>query len=86
MTNESDKDHVVDSDCLEAFDHLYAYLNGELDNEEAIQKIEHHLAHCRSCFSRAQMERELNERMKKTGKDKTPEGLQKRLRNLMNEF
>lgn len=86
MTNESDKHDIADSDCLEAFDHLYAYLNNELDNEETIAKMEHHLQHCRSCFSRAQMERELNERLKNTGKDKTPETLQKRLRKLINDF
>jgi len=86
MTNESDKFKVVDSDCLEAFDHLYAYLNGELKDPEQLAKIEHHLGHCKSCFSRAQMERELNDRIKKSGKAKTPESLQKRLRNLMDDF
>jgi anti-sigma factor (TIGR02949 family) len=86
MTNESDKDQVVDSDCLEAFDHLYAYLNGELKDQKTLAKIEHHLGHCKSCFSRAQMERELNERIKNSGKQKAPESLQKRLRNLLDDF
>ena len=86
MTNESDKHEIVDSDCLEAFDHLYAYLNGELTDKLTLTKIEHHLAHCRSCFSRAQMERELNERIKQTGQDEPPASLQKRLRDLMKDF
>lgn len=86
MTNETDKDKVVDSDCLEAFDHLYAYLNGELKDSETLAKIEHHLGHCKSCFSRAQMERQLNERLKNSGKQKAPESLQKRLRNLLDDF
>ena len=86
MTNKSDKPDEVDSDCLEAFDHLYAYLNNELKDENTLAKIEHHLGHCKSCFSRAQMERELNERIKKSGKNKTPESLQKRLRNLIDNF
>lgn len=86
MTNESDKYKVVDSDCLEAFDHLYAYLNGELKDEVTLAKIEHHLGHCKSCFSRAQMERELNERMKKSGKDKAPETLKKRLDDLIDDL
>lgn len=86
MTDKSDKHDVVDSDCLEAFDHLYAYLNGEIEDKLTLSKIEHHLAHCRSCFSRAQMERELNERIKQTGKEKTPESLQKRLRDLIKDI
>ena len=86
MTNETDKDKVLDSDCLEAFDHLYAYLNGELKDPKTLAKIEHHLGHCKSCFSRAQMERQLNERLKNSGKQKAPESLQKRLRNLLDDF
>jgi anti-sigma factor (TIGR02949 family) len=86
MTNETDKHKVIDSDCLEAFDHLYAYLNGELKDSETLAKIEHHLGHCKSCFSRAQMERQLNERLKNSGKQKAPESLQKRLRNFLDDF
>ena len=36
MTNKSDKPEIVDSDCLEAFDHLYSYLNGELKNPKDV--------------------------------------------------
>ncbi len=86
MNSESDKHDVTDADCLEVFDHLYSYLNGELDDEKMLARVEHHLGHCRSCFTRSQMERELNERIRKSGKDKMPESLQKRLRDLMQEF
>jgi anti-sigma factor (TIGR02949 family) len=86
MSNDSDHDHVADSDCLEAIDHIYAYINGELKDEVELAKIEHHLGHCKSCFSRAQIERELNKRIKDSGKDKTPETLQKRLRSLMDDL
>jgi anti-sigma factor (TIGR02949 family) len=86
MTNDPDKKAIADTDCLEAFDHLYAYLNGELDDEATNARLEHHLGHCKSCFSRAQMERELNERLKKSGKGRTPESLQNRLRDLMKDF
>ena len=86
MTNKPDKPDNLDSDCLEAFDHLYAYLNGELKNPKDINKIEHHLDHCRSCFSRAQIEREINERLKKTSADKTPPSLQNRLKKLIDNF
>jgi len=86
MTDKPDKPEIVDSDCLEAFDHLYAYLNGELKDPKSVSMIEHHLDHCRSCFSRAQMERKLNEKLKNTGKDKTPPSLQERMKKIIDEF
>lgn len=86
MTDKSDKKQDIDSDCLEAFDHLYAYLNGELKDPQTLAKMEHHLGHCKSCFSRAQMERELNQRIRQSGKQKAPESLQKRLRDILDDF
>jgi anti-sigma factor (TIGR02949 family) len=86
MKNEVDKPEIIDSDCLEAMDHLYAYLNEELDDKELLAKVEHHLGHCRSCFSRAEIEREINERINKSGKEKTPESLQYRLRNIIDKI
>ena len=86
MNDDVDKLHIDDSDCLEAMDHLYAYLNGELDNKETLTKVEHHLGHCKSCYSRAEMERMLNKRLKDSSKDETPESLQKRLRDLMDNL
>jgi anti-sigma factor (TIGR02949 family) len=86
MTNESDKPGEKDIGCLEAFDHLYAYLNNEITNPVDLANVEHHLAHCKSCFSRAQMERELNQRMKVSGQEKLPESLKRRLRHLIDEL
>jgi len=48
--------------------------------------IEHHLSHCKSCFSRAQMERELNQRIKESGKSEIPTTLKSRLNKLMEEL
>ena len=87
MTDKSDHhDEIAQSDCLEAFDHLYAYIIGELDDIDTLAKIEHHLGHCRSCFSRAEMERQLNDRIKQTKDDQTPETLKNRLKDLMDSF
>jgi len=85
----SDKTHEhteIDSDCLQAFDHLYAYLNGELKDPKAVAMMEHHLDHCRSCFSRAEMEREVNKRLKHSGKSATPPSLENRLKKLIEDF
>jgi anti-sigma factor (TIGR02949 family) len=84
MSDKKDIPAITDSDCLAAMDHLYAYLDGELkDHPETFALVEHHLGHCKSCFSRAEMERILNERLKKSGKGETPESLKQRLRKLM---
>lgn len=85
MTNKSDND-VNEIDCLEAFDHLYAYLNNEITNPIELANIEHHLSHCKSCYSRAQMEKELNQRIKISGKSDAPDSLKKRLGKLMDEL
>lgn len=86
MNKKTETHHTFDSDCLEAFDHLYAYLNGEIKDQDTLAKMEHHLAHCKSCFSRAQMERELNERMKQAGQEEVPDSLKNRLKDLMDTF
>jgi len=86
MTSKPDKPENLDSDCLKAFDHLYTYLNGELKDPNAVAMIEEHLSHCRSCYSRAQIEREINERLKKTGAGPTPPSLEDRLKKLIDNF
>jgi len=83
MTHEPEE---IDDSCLEAFDFLYAYLNGELKDKAAIAKLEHHIGHCKSCFSRAQMEEKLNKRMQQSGQEKAPATLKSRLKDLMDEL
>jgi anti-sigma factor RsiW len=70
----------------EAFDHVYAYINDELHDEETRAKIEHHLSHCKSCFSRAEMERKINEGLKATQKPSPPEPMKRRLKDLIDGF
>ena len=86
MSHESDQHAHDDIDCLEAFNHLYAYLNGELDDATTRAKVEYHLAHCRNCYSRSQMEQAMNERLKSSGEEQTPESLHKRLDDLLRDF
>ena len=75
-----------DIGCLTAIEALYAYLDGELDDPESIAGLEHHLDHCRSCFSRIEMERTLNERMRKTTQHRSPEELRDRVSKLIEKF
>jgi len=85
---EHPKDHADHDDigCLQAIEFFYAYLDGELDDPISVAEFEHHMAHCRSCFSRAQVERMLTARLKETARPQTPATLKSRLRNLMDKF
>jgi anti-sigma factor (TIGR02949 family) len=75
-----------DIGCLRAIEAFYAYLDGELEDPAAIADFEHHLEHCRSCFSRIEFEKALNERMRRTAKRETPDALRKRVDKLMDKF
>ena len=75
-----------DIGCLEAIEAFYAYLDGELSDPRAIEDFEHHMSHCRSCFSRAEVEKLLNKRMQETGTSRAPDELRSRVRRLMDEF
>lgn len=86
MTLKHTHDHATDPDCLEAMDSLYAYLDGELTDPEAIKRYEQHLSHCRSCFSRHEFESALAKRIKQSAEGDPPEALRKRLRDLIDEF
>lgn len=75
-----------DIGCLRAIEAFYAYLDGELDDPESIAEFEHHMEHCRSCFSRVEMEKALSERMRRSAKKASPEALRERVDKLMEKF
>ena len=82
-----------DIGCLEAIEYLYAWLDGELDDQEIANDVECHISHCKSCFSRAEMEKALTEHIRRptgpaTGEDskKAPRSLQTRLDKLLNKL
>ncbi|NCF15261.1 MAG: anti-sigma factor [Gammaproteobacteria bacterium] len=75
-----------DIGCLQAIEAFYAYLDGELDNPESIEEFEHHLGHCRSCFSRIDMEKALNKRLRETAQKESPDDLRDRVSKLLAKF
>jgi len=75
-----------DIGCLQAIEAFYAYLDGELENPQDIAEFEHHMEHCRSCYSRKEIESLLTKRMRKSSKSQAPGDLQSRLRDLIGEF
>jgi len=75
-----------DIGCLEAIEALYAYLDGEIRDPDELRAIEHHLGHCRSCFSRMELERTLTARARESSASKAPEALQRRLEDLLDKL
>lgn len=70
-------------DCEEALRHLAAFLDHELDGKES-EAVEGHLEACRSCFSRAEFERRLKERIRRDlAVQDVPAELEERVRNLL---
>lgn len=86
MTNDKKDANGVDMGCLEAIEALYAYLDGELKDPQAIADFEHHMGHCRSCYSRAEIEHLLTDRLRAASGSHASERLKKRLLDLMDEL
>lgn len=86
MTHEKNNHNAEEIECLEAIDSLYAYLDGELLDEKTLANFKEHLNHCHSCYTRSQLEGVISERIKTSGQHKSPEGLQKRLHKILDNF
>ena len=82
----TDEKHIEDIDCTEAIGNLYAYLDNEIDDTESLEKLENHMKHCKSCFTRQEVERALSGRIQQAVKTDAPDALQKRLRGLIENF
>ena len=72
-------------DCEQVIEQLFAFLDRELDDELS-QRIDHHLARCRDCFSRAEFERRLRARLAEAGEAEAPASLRLRTRRLLERF
>lgn len=86
MTDQEQPGASHDIGCLKAIEMFYAYLDGELDLPEDVADFERHLAHCRSCFSRAEFEGLLTARLRQLAAERAPDSLRTRLRILTDNF
>ena len=71
--------------CAEALRLLAAHLDRELGEHEHAE-MERHLDTCRSCFSRAEFERQLKEGVRALGREPVPPELASRVTSLIREF
>ena len=85
IVNDNEHKHD-DIGCLEAIEALYAYLDGELGEDITIEQVEEHMQHCRSCYSRKDVERALTEHIRRAHRKTPPDALRARLKNLMDEL
>lgn len=71
--------------CEEVIEQLFEYLDRRLDTEQSAD-IHRHLERCRECFSRAEFEWRLRERIMEAGEAKAPDSLRKRIAGILDEF
>lgn len=72
-------------DCEEAIRRLAEYLDGELAGREA-SEVERHLETCRSCWSRAEFERRLRDRLADLRREQVDPDFEGRIRSLLRRF
>jgi anti-sigma factor (TIGR02949 family) len=72
-------------DCAEAIERLLEFLDRELD-EATEHEIARHVETCRACFTRAEFERRLREKVKQGGAAKAPDSLRHRIRSMVARF
>jgi anti-sigma factor (TIGR02949 family) len=71
--------------CDEVIAHLLSYLDGEIDDARRAQ-IDHHIEECRGCFSRAEFEKALRDKVGQAGNTQPPASLQDRIKALIDQF
>lgn len=90
MNHDHSNHNSPDSDigCLEAIEKLYEWLDGELKDPADAELVAEHISLCQSCYSRAEMEQLLNDRIRKSAgnEDKAPTALHTRLKDVMSKL
>jgi anti-sigma factor (TIGR02949 family) len=71
--------------CDEALRLLAAFLDGELAGRDE-HEVQQHLERCRSCFSRAEFEKHLKQRLRELGRESVQPGFEGRIRALIAKF
>jgi anti-sigma factor (TIGR02949 family) len=72
-------------DCETVLRLIFAYVDGELRDEQ-YRNVSEHLERCRSCFSRAAFERRLKAHLAELGREPVPSAFDARIRSLLGQF
>ena len=71
--------------CEEVIAQLFAYLDGDLEHAHSID-IDRHLERCRDCYTRAEFERRLREKVRDASNAAAPERLHRRIKGILDRF
>jgi anti-sigma factor (TIGR02949 family) len=71
--------------CNEALRHLLEYLDQELEGTKS-REVKQHIDLCRSCFSRAEFEQQLKDRLRRAGNERAGGEFEKRIKTLLKKF
>ena len=74
-----------DLNCEQALHRLFEFLDHELDAEER-DAVQYHLSTCRSCFSRADFERRLKQKLHELRQGEPTAGATERVKRLLENF
>lgn len=77
--------NVQSMTCEEVIEQLFDYLDRELDNEVS-ERMDRHLERCRDCFTRAEFEKRLREKVNEAVEVEAPDSLRRRIRRVLDEF
>ena len=76
---------ATDINCEEALKRILAFIDHELADAER-EGLERHLEACRSCFSRAEFERQLKDKLRGLASDDAPGTTRDRIKALIHTF
>jgi anti-sigma factor (TIGR02949 family) len=74
-----------DLNCEQALHRLFEFLDHELDAQER-DAVQYHLSTCRSCFSRADFERRLKQKLHELRQDEAEAAATERVKRLLENF
>lgn len=77
--------NVQSMTCEEVIEQLFDHLDRELDNEVS-ERMDRHLERCRDCFTRAEFEKRLREKVNEAVEVEAPDSLRRRIRRVLDEF
>lgn len=86
MSHDHNHPHDDEIDCTIAIEQLYAYLDKELTDATEIRQFEEHVSHCKSCFSRMELEKEITRRLAIKKEKEIPDTLKSRLDNILDNL
>lgn len=71
--------------CEEVIERIFDWLDRELDPATQ-ERVERHLQDCRDCFSRAEFEERLRQKIRAAGSERAPDRLHRRVRDMLDQF